>query len=100
MTAEQSVVACAIHAWKQNVERADKFFSGLSDHQLQTEVAPEKNRLIYLWGHLIAVQASSVRQRSTVGAISSNWRKRDSSWSTDAQRFSDLDFETVLLRRG
>ena len=48
MTAEQSVVACAIHALKQNVERADQFFSGLSDHQLQTEVAPE-NRLIYLW---------------------------------------------------
>ena len=55
MTPEQSVVATAVHAWNQNVERADKFFSSLSEEQLQAEVAPGKNRLIYLWGHLIAV---------------------------------------------
>ena len=55
MTPEQSIVASAVHAWKLNLERADKFFSGLSEQQLLTEVAPGKNRLIYLWGHLIAV---------------------------------------------
>lgn len=55
MTPEQSVVASAVHAWKLNVERADTFFSGLSDEQLLMEVAPGKNRLVYLWGHLIAV---------------------------------------------
>jgi len=55
MTPEQSVVASAVHAWKLNLERADKLFSGLSEQQLLTEVAPGKNRLVYLWGHLIAV---------------------------------------------
>jgi len=55
MTPEQSMAASAVQAWKLNVERADKLFSGLSDEQLLTEVAPGKNRLIYLWGHLIAV---------------------------------------------
>ncbi len=55
MTPEQSVVASAVHAWKLNVERADKLFSGLSEQQLLQEVAPGKNRLVYLWGHLIAV---------------------------------------------
>jgi DinB family protein len=55
MTPEQSVVASAVHAWKLNLERADKFFSGLSEQQLLTEIAPGKNRLVYLWGHLIAV---------------------------------------------
>jgi len=55
MTPEESVVATAVHAWTQNVERADKLFSGLSESQLLKEVAPGRNRLIYLWGHLIAV---------------------------------------------
>jgi hypothetical protein len=55
MTPEQSVVASAVHAWKLNVDRVDKLFSGLSEQQLLTEVAPGKNRLVYLWGHLIAV---------------------------------------------
>jgi hypothetical protein len=55
MTPEQSVVASAVQAWTQNLERAGALFSGLSEQQLQGEVAPGKNRLIYLWGHLIAV---------------------------------------------
>ena len=55
MTPEQSVVATAVQAWTQNVERADKLFSALSESQLLKEIAPGKNRLIYLWGHLIAV---------------------------------------------
>jgi hypothetical protein len=55
MTPEESVVATAVHAWTLNVERADKLFSGLSESQLLNEVAPGRNRLIYLWGHLIAV---------------------------------------------
>ena len=55
MTSEQSVVRSAVHAWKQNLERAGALFSGLSEQQLQNDVAPGKNRLIYLWGHLIAV---------------------------------------------
>jgi hypothetical protein len=55
MTPEQSIVASAVHSWKLNLERADKLFSSLSEEQLLTEIAPGKNRLIYLWGHLIAV---------------------------------------------
>lgn len=55
MTPEQSIVATAIHSWKLQIERADKLFSGLTDAELRHEVAPGKNRLVYLWGHLIAV---------------------------------------------
>jgi DinB superfamily len=55
MTPEQSIVATAVHSWTLNVERADKLFSGLSEGRLLQEVAPGRNRLIYLWGHLIAV---------------------------------------------
>ena len=55
MTPDQSIVASAVLAWKTQLERADKLFSGLGDEQLLKEVAPGKNRLVYLWGHLIAV---------------------------------------------
>jgi DinB superfamily len=37
------------------VERADKIFSRLMEDELLREVAPGKNRVIYLWGHLIAI---------------------------------------------
>ena len=55
MTPEQSLAASAVHAWKLNIDRADKVFSGLTDEQLLTAVAPGRNRLVYLWGHLVAV---------------------------------------------
>lgn len=55
MTPEESIVATAVQSWTMNVERAAKLFSGLSDSQRLQEVAPGRNRLIYLWGHLIAV---------------------------------------------
>lgn len=55
MTPDQSLVATAILAWKQNVERAEKLFFPLDDAQLGMAIAPGRNRLIYLWGHLVAV---------------------------------------------
>ena len=55
MTPQQLSVNVALHAWRLVVERADKVFSNLTEDQLLKEVAPGKNRLIYLWGHLTAV---------------------------------------------
>ena len=55
MTNEELFLSVAVSAWKTNIERADKVFSNLTAEQLQKEVAPGKNRLIYLWGHLTAV---------------------------------------------
>jgi hypothetical protein len=55
MKPEQALVASSLNSWKSTIERADKLFSPLSEEQLQKEVAPGKNRLIYLWGHLTAV---------------------------------------------
>lgn len=45
----------AIQSWRLAVERADKTFSQLTHDQLLAEVAPGKNRIIYILGHLIAV---------------------------------------------
>ena len=52
---EQALLTSALNSWKSTVERADRLFSQASEEQLQKEVAPGKNRLIYLWGHLTAV---------------------------------------------
>jgi hypothetical protein len=52
---EKALVTSAMNSWKSTLERADRLFSPLSEEQLQREVAPGKNRLIYLWGHLTAV---------------------------------------------
>ena len=55
MTTENSLIDSALRGWKSNVERADKLFGALSLGELEQEVAPGRNRLIYLWGHLAAV---------------------------------------------
>ena len=55
MTSHELPVKVAINSWRLVLERADGIFSRLTEDQLLREVAPGKNRVIYLWGHLIAV---------------------------------------------
>jgi hypothetical protein len=55
MTPEQLLVKVALKPWELVVERAGKVFSNLTEDQLLKEVAPGKNRLIYIWGHLTAI---------------------------------------------
>jgi hypothetical protein len=55
MSNEAQFIVVALNGWKTNIARADKTFGALTNEQLFHEVAPGKNRLIYLWGHLTAV---------------------------------------------
>jgi hypothetical protein len=55
MTPEQLLVDAALRAWKSNVDRVEASFAKLSDEQLEVRVAPGRNRLLYLLGHLAAV---------------------------------------------
>jgi hypothetical protein len=56
MSNQQSLtVKMALNAWSTRVQDADKLFNSLSDEQLQKEIAPHRNRGIYLLGHLAAV---------------------------------------------
>jgi hypothetical protein len=48
-------VALALKVWKAQIERADKLFGSLSAEEVQREIAPGRNRLLYLWGHLTAI---------------------------------------------
>ena len=52
---ETRMVDSAIRAWKSTADRIDKFFGALSPEQLEQEIAPGRNRLIYLWGHIAAL---------------------------------------------
>jgi hypothetical protein len=55
MTTEEIMAATAVNTWKLVVGRFTKGIAPLSDEQLQQQVAPERNRLLYLVGHLTAV---------------------------------------------
>src|ERR1700716_4187226 len=52
---EGSYVALGLKVWKAQIERADKLFGDLSSEGVLREIAPGRNRLLYLWGHLTAI---------------------------------------------
>ena len=54
MASDLSCVALALKAWKTQIDRADKLFGTLSSEEVPREIAPGRNRLLYLWGHLTA----------------------------------------------
>jgi DinB family protein len=53
-------VDMALKAWNIHIARTSTFFDSLTDDELVKEVAPGKNRAIYLLGHLIAVNDSMI----------------------------------------
>ncbi len=56
MTDQQTVFTkMVVDAWNAKTAQFDKLLAGLSDEQLLGEVAPGKNRGIYLLGHLTAM---------------------------------------------
>jgi hypothetical protein len=60
MTTQQLSVTVAMNSWKLVAERAGKTFSNFTEDELFKEVAPGKNRIIYIWGHLIATHDAMV----------------------------------------
>jgi len=52
---EGSCVAIGLKAWQTQIDRADKLFGTLSSVEVLGEIAPGRNRLLYLWGHLTAI---------------------------------------------
>ena len=55
MTNEELLSITALNSWKLVISRLDQNLAALSDEQFQKQVAPGKNRLFYLVGHLTAV---------------------------------------------
>jgi hypothetical protein len=52
---QETFVKMVLDSWNSRINNADKLFSELSDEQLLKEVAPGRNRGIYVLGHLTAV---------------------------------------------
>jgi hypothetical protein len=55
VTNEELLGVTALNSWKLVIGRFDQNLATLTDEQLQKQVAPGKNRLFYLVGHLTAV---------------------------------------------
>ena len=52
---DELLVTTVFSSWKQIVNRLDERLASLTDEQLEKQVAPDRNRLFYLLGHLTAV---------------------------------------------
>ena len=55
MTNEEILRVTVLNSWKLAINRSGKTLSELSDEQLQQQVAPGRNRVFYLLGHLTAM---------------------------------------------
>jgi hypothetical protein len=60
MTEKETLIKMVLDAWHSKVNQFDKLLAELSDEQLMKEVAPGRNRGIYLLGHLTALGDSIV----------------------------------------
>src|SRR5436190_12243528 len=52
---QQLFITMTLSDWEGNVKRTTALFDGLSDAQLEHEIAPGRNSGVYLLGHLTAV---------------------------------------------
>jgi uncharacterized damage-inducible protein DinB len=55
MASHELLVQVAINSWRLALDRTNRALSKLTDDQLLKEVAPGRNRVIYLLGHLTAI---------------------------------------------
>ncbi len=55
MSTEELAIRTALASWKQIIDRIDQGIAPLKDEDFQREIAPGKNRVFYLIGHLTAV---------------------------------------------
>lgn len=55
MTSETILIKMVLDAWSTHIKRTDELFNSLSHEQLIMEIAPGRNRGVYLLGHLAAV---------------------------------------------
>ena len=52
---DNRLVQVATHSWMSTVQRAQTWFDERGRRDFERVVAPERNRVLYLYGHLIAV---------------------------------------------
>ena len=55
MTTIDTMIKMVLDRWDARIKNADTLINSLADETLEKEIAPGKNRGIYLLGHLVAV---------------------------------------------
>jgi hypothetical protein len=55
MSPNTLLISTVLQSWRLIIDRTSKTLSSFTDDELQLEVAPGKNRLYYLVGHLAAI---------------------------------------------
>ena len=55
MTQSETILKMVLDRWNASIKSCDTLLNNLTDETMQKEIAPGKNRGIYLLGHLIAV---------------------------------------------
>jgi hypothetical protein len=55
MNPDTLLIGTALQSWRIIIDRTSKTLASFTDEELQLEVAPGKNRLYYLMGHLAAI---------------------------------------------
>ncbi len=61
MNTTQTAVKMVLDRWYASIKNCNSIFELLTDEQLEKEIAPNKNRGIYLLGHLVAVHDDMIR---------------------------------------
>jgi hypothetical protein len=66
MENEGTYVALGLKVSKAQIEQADRLFGSLSSEEVLREIAPGRNRLLYLWGHLTAKSSGTLPYRKKI----------------------------------
>ena len=61
MQTNQIMVKMVLDRWYTLVKNCDTLLDSVTDEQLEKEIVPNKNRGIYLLGHLIAVHDEMIQ---------------------------------------
>ena len=60
MEPEDLMIQSILGNWRLTITRLSRLFDGLSEAQFHEEIAPGRNRIIYVLGHLVAVHDSTL----------------------------------------
>lgn len=96
MPYEEIVCVTVLNSWKLVINRFNKILADLTDDQLQQQVAPGKNRVLYLVGHLIATHD---RMFSLLGIGERLYPELDETYLTNPDRALADPLSGTELRR-
>lgn len=75
MNTNQTFLKMIFDRWNASIKNCDNLLNTLTDEQLQKEIAPGKNRGVYLLGHFIAVHDDMLVLLDMGEKLYPEWRK-------------------------